>query len=130
MTFNIGNQRAGVINNVGRDQRITGGQHVQVSDDQARQAAHSLRDGLAAQPVPEQTATETGELLDDLDDDLAMARPDRSAVAVTLERLTRVLVASGSLATAGAVLVGPIQTLAAWLGTMGEPVLGLLAAMA
>ncbi|WP_380167966.1 hypothetical protein [Jannaschia sp. R86511] len=130
MTFNIGNQQAGVINNVGRDQRITGGQHGSVSDDQARAAAHSLRDGITAQPVPEPTATETGELLDDLDDDLAAAHPDRSAVAVTLERLTRVLVATGSLATAGAVLVGPIQTLAAWLGTMGGPVLGLLGALA
>ncbi len=130
MTFNIGNQQAGIINNVGRDQRISGGQQVLVSDDQAREAVRRLRDGIATTPLPEQAAVETVELVDDLDDDLAVAEPNRSSVAATLERLTRVLASAGSLATAGAVLLGPIQTLAAWLGTMGEPVLGLIGALA
>jgi predicted component of type VI protein secretion system len=36
---------------------------------------------------------------------------------------------AGTLATAGNVLIGPLQTLAAWLGDIAQPVLHLLAAL-
>lgn len=130
MTFNIHNQQAGVINNVGRDQHISGGQRGQVSVGQARDAVQDLRDGLAATALAQAPAAEAGALVDELEADLAEPEPDRFRVAGALERLTRLLTATGSLVTAGAVLVGPLQTLATWLGTLGQPVLGLLPMLA
>jgi hypothetical protein len=130
MTFHINSQQAGVINNVGRDQHITGGQQGQISVGQARDAVQDLRDGLAATHLEQAPATEAGALVDRLEADLAEPEPDRSRVAGTLERLTRLLTATGSLVAAGAVLVGPLQTLATWLGTLGQPVLGLLPMLA
>jgi hypothetical protein len=52
--------------------------------------------------------------------------PNRSRVADALRQFTRLLVASGSLSAA---LVGPLQTLAGWLGTLGEPIRQALAAL-
>jgi hypothetical protein len=43
-----------------------------------------------------------------------------------LERLTRLLAAAGSLTTAGTALVGPLRTIAGWLGALSEPFLHLL----
>lgn len=130
MTFNINSQQAGVINNVGRDQHISGGQQGQLSVAQARDAVQELRHGLTATALEQASATEAGALVDELEADLAAPEPDRSRVAGTLERLTRLLTATGSLVTAGAVLVGPLQAIATWLGTLGEPVLGLLPMLA
>jgi hypothetical protein len=48
--------------------------------------------------------------------------PDISSIFGPLERLTRLLVAAGPIAAA----VGPLQTLAAWLGQLGAGVLRLL----
>ena len=55
--------------------------------------------------------------------------PDRARIAPRLERLTRILLAAGSLASAGSALVGPLGTLAHWLGALGAPILGLLPAL-
>src|SRR5689334_5056189 len=53
-------------------------------------------------------------------------QPNKSRIAGILERLTRLLVAAGSLTTASTSIIGPLQTLAAWLGHLGVPLLGLL----
>ena len=48
MTFNIGSQSGGVVNNVAGNQRVEGGQHgVQVSREDAASAAATLRELLA-----------------------------------------------------------------------------------
>jgi hypothetical protein len=127
MTFNIGSQTAGIINNVQGDQRITGGQQgMQVTTAAVRQALGDLREALAATTLDEATAASTNAQMTELDAAMRTASPDRPRFAHALERLTRLLAAAGSLATAGASLTGPLQTLAAWLGTVGDPILRLI----
>jgi len=131
MTFNIGSQTGGVINNVQGDQKITGGQHgTLVTTGDAQQALGSLRQAVAAAGLDETAAAQAHAQLAEMDTTLRAAQPDRSRFARVLERLTRLLAATGSLVTSGAALVGPLQALAGWLGALGEPILRLLPALA
>jgi hypothetical protein len=127
MTFNIGNQNAANINNVGRDQHITGGQTgIVVTSEQARQALADLRVGVKATRLDPVTSVAAETELRDVEAGLRQPEPDRARIAPRLERLTRILLAAGSLASAGSALVAPLRTLAQWLGPLGEPILGLL----
>jgi hypothetical protein len=128
MTFNIhGGQHAGVINNVNRDQHISGGQHgTLVSTDSARAALQSLQEALAAVPLPPHVAAEVGAHLEQAATELRKDTPDKPTVAERLGRLTGLLASLGSLASAGARIVEPLQTLATWLGVLGQPILHLL----
>lgn len=131
MTFNIGNQSAGNINNVGRDQHITGGQQgVMVTPEAARQAVVDLRAGLRLAPLEQQTSAAAEAEVREIEAEAQKPEPDRSRAASSLERLTRLLLSAGSLASAGAALVQPLQTLAGWLGSLGAPILHLLPLLA
>jgi CO/xanthine dehydrogenase Mo-binding subunit len=131
MTFHIGSQTGGIINNVAGDQRVTGGQYgTVVTTEAALRAVHELREALRAAALDARTATEARARVEEIDTELRTPQPDRSRVAGRLERLTRLLAAAGTLATAGVALVGPLQTLAGWLGTLGEPILRLLPTLA
>jgi hypothetical protein len=130
MTFNIASQSGGVINNVAGNQQITGGQHGSlVATAEARHALQTLPGALAAAVADPATATQAHALMVTMDAAIGRARPDRSRFADALERLVRLLASAGTLATAGNVLIGPLQTLAAWLGDIAQPVLHLLAAL-
>jgi hypothetical protein len=131
MTFNIGNQNAGNINNVGRDQHITGGQTgIVVTPDQAWQAFAELRAGVRAAQLDPATSVAADKELSDVESGLRQPKPDRARIAPRLERLTRLLLAAGSLASAGSALVAPIRILAQFLGALGAPILGLLPILA
>jgi len=54
-------------------------------------------------------------------------QPDKHRAVGPLKRLVKLLADAGSLATAGAALLGPLQTLAGWLGAHGAAILSLLA---
>ena len=120
MTFNIGSQSGGVINNVGGDQHITGGQQgTVITTEQARQALHDLRDALSSAPMDQGTADAARAEVTEMDAAMRDASPDRSRFAAALNRLTRLLTAAGSLASAGTALAGPLHTLAT-LGGRGR----------
>jgi hypothetical protein len=70
MTFNIGSQTGGVINNVGRDQHITGGQQGIVTTEAARQAVRDLMAGLSASALDEKTAQQARSHTDEIDAEL------------------------------------------------------------
>ncbi|MEV0286980.1 MULTISPECIES: hypothetical protein [unclassified Kribbella] len=130
MTFNIGNQNAANINNVGRDQHITGGQTgIVVTPEQARQAFADLRAGVQATPLDPATSAAAQTELHEVETGLSRPEPDRQRIAGRLERLTRILIAAGSLTSAASALFTPLRTLAQWLGAAGAPILGLLAAL-
>ena len=96
MTFNIGSQTAGVINNVQGDQHITGSQQgVVVTAEDARQALGNLRQAVAGAGLDETTAVQARAHLAELDTTVRAAQPDRSRFARALERLTRLLAAAG-----------------------------------
>ncbi len=130
MTFNIGSQTGGVINNIQGDQHITGGQHGKlVTAEEVRQALGNLRRAVAEAGLDERTTATAHAQLTEMDAAMRAARPDRPRFAQALERLTRLFVAAGSLSSAGAALIGPVQALAQWLGGLGEPILHLLPAL-
>ena len=131
MTFNIGSQSGGVINNVAGDQHITGQQHgTLVTTEDARRALGDLRHAVTATGLGEAAAADAHAQVAEMDAALQAGQPDRPRFARALERLTRLLSAAGSLATSGAALLGPLHALAGWLGALGGPILSLLPALA
>jgi len=131
MTFNIGSQSGGVINNVAGDQHISGQQHgTLVTTEDARRAVGDLRHAVTAAGLDQATAGAAHTQVAEMDETLRAERPDKSRFARALERLTRLLGAAGSLVTSGAALLGPLHALAGWLGALGGPILALLPALA
>ena len=131
MTFNIGSQSGGVINNVAGDQHITGQQYgTLVTAEDARRALGDVRHAVTAAGLDQATAAAAHTQVAEMDETLRAERPDKSRFARALERLTRLLSAAGSLVTSGAALLGPLHALAGWLGALGGPVLALLPALA
>jgi hypothetical protein len=126
MTFNIGSQSGGIVNNVAGDQHNYGGQYVSVTIETARQAVRDLGEGLARVPLDARVADQARADLEALSTAVHAPRPEPSTVVGPLDRLTRLLSAAGSLTTAGTALVGPLRTLAGWLGALGEPILHML----
>ena len=69
MTFNIPSQQGGVINNVGGDQRITGGQHgtYAPSGVDVGSAVAQLRAAVAAAGLPTDVAQQAAAQVDELE---------------------------------------------------------------
>jgi hypothetical protein len=127
MGLNIQNQNAGIINNVEGNQRIEGGQHgTLVTLDDARAAADDLRQMIVHNGLVGGSTDQTTANVEQIRTELTKAKPDRRVVADLVTRLTRLLASIGSLVTAGSPLVAPLNTLAAWLGSLGAPVLAML----
>jgi hypothetical protein len=128
MGIHIRDQHAGVINNIDGDQVIHGGQHgTVVTSEDARRAVHDLRDALEGAALDDATAAEARARVAEIDAEVHAPEPDKQRAAGPLKRLVRLLADAGSLATAGAALIGPLQTLAGWPGAHGAAILGLLA---
>lgn len=128
--INIGSisTSGGNVEITGRDTyKYTSYQVAVVSDERARQAASELRDALGAVALDRPAAGSARDLAREIDTAVHEPETDKSRIARLLEQLTRVLAAAGSLATAGVAVIGPLQTLAGWLGDLAAPVLRLLA---
>ena len=128
MSIRIKNQHGVIVNNVDGDQVIHGGQHAMVvTSEDARCAVRDLRDALASAALGGAAAAQARAYVAEIDAAVHAPEPDRRRAAGPLKRLVELLADAGSLATAGAALIGPLQTLAGWLGAHGAAILGLLA---
>jgi hypothetical protein len=128
MSIRIKNQHGVVVNNVDGDQVIYGGQHgTVVTSEDARRAVRDLRDALAGAALADATAAQVRGQVAEIEAAVHAPEPDKRRAADPLKRLVELLADAGSLATAGAALIGPLQTLAGWLGAHGAAILGLLA---
>ena len=128
MSPQIQNQHGAIINNVDGDQVIYGDQHgTVVTSEDARRAVRDLRDALASTALDDATAAQARAQVAEIDAAVHAPEPDKRRAAGPLKRLVQLLANAGSLATAGAALIGPLQTLAGWLGAHGAAILGLLA---
>lgn len=128
MSIHVKNQKAGVINNVDGEQVVYGGQHgTVVTGEDARRAVRELRGALAGVALDDATAAEARAQVAEIDAAVHAPQPDKHRAAGTLKRLVKLLADAGSLATSGAALVGPLQTLAGWLGAHGAAIFSLLA---
>jgi hypothetical protein len=122
----VNEQHAGVIINAD-EMTINGNQYGTVApDENARQAARELQSALATAALDRPTRTQAGAQATEIDAAMRAPQPDKSRIAGLLNRLTGLLADAGALATAGAALIGPLHTLATWLGFLGEPILRLL----
>ena len=97
-----------------------------VGTDAARRAVNELREALMTVSLPPNTTAEAQARVEQIDVAMKEPEPDRSRVADSLRRLTQLLASVGSLAVAGTALIGPLQTLATWLGELGQPIMRLL----
>lgn len=129
MNIHIEHQTAGIINIAEGDLSVYGGQQGAVtSDEHARRAARELRDALPAVALDRPAARKARVQVAEIDEAVRALQPDKSRVARLLEQFTRLLRAAGSLTMAGAAVIGPLHTLAGWLGALGAPVLSMLLA--
>ncbi len=128
MSPQIQNQHAVVINNVDRDQVIYGNQYgTVVTSEDARRAVRDLRSALADTALDDATSARARAEVAEIDAAVHAPEPDKGKAAGPLKRLVELLADAGSLATAGAALMGPLQALAGWLGAHGAAIFSLLA---
>ena len=126
MGINVHNQNAGVINNVEGTQNVYGPQSGTVTIGEVRAAVRSLDEALRDTPMPDDVRREARDHVRAVEDELARPRPDERTVADRLESLGGVLRSTGSVVTAGSALLGPLKTIAAWLGPLAAPLVALL----
>lgn len=125
--ISVGQQQAGQVTNVGRDQVVHGGIHGSLSASSQQLAdvelLKELLDDVALTAADRRSADEAAA---ELEAELAKPDPDPAAAAGPLERLTSVLKGAGALAGAGVALIDPIGRIAIALGTAGVHVLRLI----
>jgi hypothetical protein len=92
----------------------------------ARDALQALARGLPQTPLSSVNAASANHEVSEMTREIAKPKPDKRTLADRLTRLTKILSSSGALMSAGAALIGPIQALAGWLGTLGVPILAML----
>lgn len=126
MTFHIGQQNAGVINNTEGDLTINGGQRGTFLSADPVQALAALRAALAEVTLPTQAADAVKNELDEVTRAIDRSEPDKQRAAGALERMTGVLKSGGALIAAGTALIKPLQALGQWLGPLGEGLIKLL----
>lgn len=128
MSFNIGSQSGGIVNNVAGSQYNTGGQQGNaVGIRTVRQAVEQLRTAAQDAAPDGSTAASVTEHLDAIDAELAQEEPDRPKVGRALDKVAALLLSAGAVAGAGQALVAPVQTIASWVGSWGPQVAQLLA---
>jgi hypothetical protein len=127
-TFNIGNQQAVSVNNVGGDMTVHGDVApaatlvVAAAPDLA-----ALRAALHRLPLQVEQRPQAEEQLDAAEAEMARPEPNKAAAAGRLTRLTEMLKRWGALASGGEGVVGPILRIAALLGPAGAALGALLA---
>ena len=126
MTFNIGSQRADLINNVAGNQTIHGGQHVISSPAEALATLEILRAELETVRMSQAKKRTAKKYVEEMEQQLHQKQPDKPSIADRLTRLTKILVAAGALLTGGTALGQAIGGLASWLGTLGAGIFGLV----
>jgi hypothetical protein len=126
MGINVQNQNAGVINNVEGTQNVYGPQSGTVTIGEVRAAVRSLDEALRDTPMPDDTRRAARDHVRAVEDEVAKPQPDERRVADRMESLGGLLRSTGSVLAAGSALLGPLKTIAAWLGPLAAPLAGLL----
>jgi hypothetical protein len=119
-TFNIDNQNAGSIQNVGGDMVVHGGVHgsanVQVIELRGRLA--QLSEELYRLPLPPESHAAVRDALVDAETEAAAPAPRSDRIGRSLARVTQVLEDAGALASAGTGLVRALGRAVALVGML------------
>jgi hypothetical protein len=127
VSFKIGSQHAGLINNVDGTQIIHGDQQGAISSPaEILSAVKQLREEIEVTGLARRSKANARQHVDEIEKAVMQKEPDKPTIGDRLARLTKLLVSAGALATAGSALAAPISKLAMWLGSFGATALSLL----
>jgi hypothetical protein len=116
----IDGENHGDVIQAGRDANVT--KIIGTDPLDALLAVGRLRAALDGLKLPPDQRVSAARTIDELEAELRRTQPDREKVAGGLQRLTSLLKAAGSIAASGAALLGPIGTIAGWLGPLGAAI--------
>ena len=126
MGFNINNQTGGIINNVEGNQYIRGDQHSQkVQSGDVRRAVQELERAAASMGLEDNQLAAMSKHLETIKAEVNRSNPEPEKVVDPLKKFTEIASAAGALAG----LAAPIQTLIAWLGSLGQPLARIVAGL-
>jgi hypothetical protein len=128
VTFNIGNQHAGVVNNVAGSQAIHGGQHGALALDveRGRTLLADLRRQVAAASLPDGDRTTALGDIDACERALDGDEPDARSLASRLGAVAQVVVMAGAVVSAATGIGAALAAIATWLGPAGNSIRRLI----
>jgi hypothetical protein len=124
--FNIGQQNAASIQNIGGDAVIEGGIHASASWEtlELRRVIARAQEGAAALELPPPTLEAVNRELDAAAREAAQPKPDKHDVAEHLGNAARTLQEAGALVGAGAAVLQALHRAAGLLGPVGAALIG------
>jgi hypothetical protein len=127
-TFNIGQQNAANIQNIGGDAIIHGGIQATASWEtlELRRAIARAREGLGELALPQPVLEDVNGSLEAAANEAARPKPDRHDVAQHLAAATTTLREAGALVDAGTTVVDGLRRAVALLGPIGLALVGAL----
>jgi hypothetical protein len=127
-TFNIGQQNAANIQNIGGDAVIDGGIHATASWEtlELRRAIARAQEGLDELGLPQPVLEDVNRSLEAAASEAALPKPDRHDVAQHLAAATTTLREAGALVDAGTTVVDGLRRAVALLGPIGLALVGAL----
>jgi hypothetical protein len=126
--FNIGQQNAANIQNIGGDSIIEGGVHVYASWEtlELRRTIASAQEGVAELAVSPDVLAAVNRALDEAAREAALPKPDKHDVAQHLGAAARTLDEAGALVGAGTSVVEALRRAVTLLGPIGIAIIGAL----
>jgi hypothetical protein len=127
-TFNIGQQNAANIQNIGGDAVTHGGIHATASWEtlELRRAIARAREGVGDLPLPQPVFEDVNRSLEAAASEAARTKPDRHDVAEHLAAATTTLKEAGALVDAGTDVVDSLRRAVSLLGPIGIALVGAL----
>jgi hypothetical protein len=127
-TFNIGQQNAANIQNIGGDAVMHGGIQATATWEtlELRRAIARARDGLGELALPQAVHEDVNRSLEAAANEAAQPKPDRHDVAEHLAAATATLREADALVDAGSNVVGGLRRAVAMLGPIGLALVGAL----
>jgi hypothetical protein len=124
--FNIGQQNAASIQNIGGDAVIEGGIRVYATWEvvELRRVIARAQNGVAALELPPPTLEAVNHALDAAALEAAQPKPDKHDVAQHLGNATRTLQEAGALVGAGTAVLESLRRAAGLLGPVGAALIG------
>ena len=124
--FNIGQQNAASIQNIGGDAVIEGGIHASATWEvlELRRVIARAQEGAAALELPPPTLEAVNRELDAAARDAAQPKPDKHDVAEHLGNAARTLREAGALVGAGTAVLQALRRAAGLLGPVGAALIG------
>jgi propanediol dehydratase large subunit len=125
-TFNIGEQNAASIQNIGGDAVIEGGIHASASWEvvELRRTIERAQEAVAGLTLPPPTLEMVNQALDAAAREAAQPKPDKHDVAEHLGEATRTLKEAGALVGAGTAVAEALRRAAGLLGPVGLALIG------